>query len=85
MRAMLPEPLLQDLTCSARGHGRHDGVKFGRQLMAGGVLEHVSQEHNFYDNSKFFYRFPRDVLALDRDMADSDNEGEGAADSEESD
>jgi len=48
--------------------------------MAGGVIEHVSQEHNFYDNNRFFYRFPPAVLAMDVDyQAES---GETPADDE---
>ena len=41
----------------------------GRQLLMGGVIEHVTNEHNLYDNNRFFYRFPDAVLAVDEDLS----------------
>ena len=46
-----------------------DGLRFGRQLMAGGVIMHVSNEHALYDNSRFFYKFNPVVLSVDEDGA----------------
>lgn len=49
-----------------RAHPRAEAVMLCRQLMVGGVIEHIRREHNFYDGRKYFYRIPERVLEAAR-------------------